>query len=272
MIGVAASAALTDVLTGPPVGAVVRGAGRLACYLDVGRSILVIETADGAGLPNAVQMGPDATPLQAARGDAVTIGHGELCGAGWHAVVRRWWNPNVAVGPVDAHALTAAARHLGDPGETVQRLTLAVRVADRAEILAASRSLVGRGPGLTPAGDDVLAGLLATLRVLGPALDEPAAAHADAVADALARAVVDYAVTHTPALSAQLLSFANRSAVARPVAGVLRAIAGDGNLARACLALSRLGHTSGRDLLRGIAVAVDAMLWVSQSAPELVED
>jgi hypothetical protein len=79
-------------------------------------------------------------------------------------------------------------------------------------------------------------------------------------ADALAAAVTGVAHERTTALSAQLLALADRGAVALPVADVLRAVAGRGRLVASTARLARVGHTSGSDLLVGIALAVDIML------------
>jgi hypothetical protein len=127
-------------------------------------------------------------------------------------------------------------------------------------------ALVGRGPGSTPSGDDVLAGLLATLRVLGPALGGPTAVHAARVADAVWSAVAPLG-HRTTALSATLLAHADRGAVVRDARSVLRALAGHGPVATRATRLAGVGHTSGRDLLQGVTIGAAALTADRQELP-----
>ncbi|HSK98340.1 MAG TPA: DUF2877 domain-containing protein, partial [Euzebyales bacterium] len=174
--GVAASVVLGDLLSGPRTAAVVRGVGGSACYLDAGGFIVVVENADGAGLPNAVRVAhPARPPLQLAMDDEVVLGRGALTVGGRELPVHRWWDPYVRVGSsrLDAAGVAVATATLRsaatgtDPGAFVPpdtgALARALRTRDHAGLAAAATALLGRGPGLTPAGDDVLAGLLATL-------------------------------------------------------------------------------------------------------------
>lgn len=103
---------------------------------------------------------------------------------------------------------------------------------------AAVARLAGRGPGLTPAGDDVLAGYAAWW-------------HADGAPTALAGA----AATRTTALSLAYLRCAERGELPDVAARVLGAVrAGDRAAAeRAARSLDRWGATSGSALLWGIA-------------------
>jgi hypothetical protein len=279
--GLSASAELGDLLSGPPVSATVRGVTGPACYLDVGGRIVVVEGPDGVGLPNAVRVAqPARPPLQLAIGDEVVLGRGALTVDGLQLPVQRWWDPYVRVGSMRLDAagvavVTAMLRSAAGRGRapasrgagishaaSADSSTLAevLHAHDDAGLGAAATALLGRGPGLTPAGDDVLAGILATLRVLGPSRPTAVATRLAATADALAAAVIGVAPQRTTALSAQLLEHADRGAVALPVADVLRAIAGRGGLVAAAARLARVGHTSGSDLLTGIALAVDVML------------
>lgn len=103
----------------------------------------------------------------------------------------------------------------------------------------AAIALLGRGPGLTPAGDDAICGVLLAARALG----RPAAA-----TDAL----VALARRRTTALSAACIDAARRG---YGVAQVVRLI-GDvasGRLAEQTLHdVVTIGHSSGRDLLAGV--------------------
>jgi Protein of unknown function (DUF2877) len=295
--GLSASAELGDLLSGPPVSATVRGVTGPACYLDVGGRIVVVEGSDGVGLPNAVRIAqPARPPLQLEIDDVVVLGRRALTvdARGIQLPVQRWWDPYVRVGStrldaagvavvtamlrsaaagragggLDSGALDSGAPASGAPASGAPAsgvlgsgaLADVLHAHDDAGLGAAATALLGRGPGLTPAGDDVLAGILATLRVLGPSRPAAVATRLAATADALADAVLGLAPQRTTALSAQLLEYADRGAVALPVADVLRAIAGRGGLVAAAARLARVGHTSGSDLLTGIALAVDVML------------
>jgi hypothetical protein len=104
--------------------------------------------------------------------------------------------------------------------------------------------VIGLGPGLTPAADDVVAGALAVL-ALGGRLHERAR---DAI-DARAR-------THTTALSAALLAAAGKGHVIPQAAAVLTVLAAGGPSARLRSAVTELfsvGATSGHDLCAGMA-------------------
>lgn len=250
-----------------------RGISGPACYLDIDGDIVVIEGAGGAGLPNSVRVAhPARPPLQLAVDDDVVIGRGAVTIDHRELPVHRWWDPHVRIGSsrLDAAAVAVAVatlRSAATPTGSDQTgspdpsdLARALHQRDGALLTAAARALLGRGPGLTPAGDDVLAGVLATLRVLGPSRPSPVAAFVGAMADTLSAAVVGLARQRTTALSAQLLVYADAGAVALPVGDVLRAVAGRGELVAAAVRLARVGHTSGTDLLTGIALAVDILL------------
>jgi hypothetical protein len=276
---IAASVVLGELLSGPRTPARVRGVSGPACYLDAGGMIVVVENTDGAGLPNAVRVAhPAQPPLQLGMDDEVVLGRGALMVGGRELPVHRWWDPFVRVGSsrLDAAAVAVATATLRSAATNVDRdalpppdtrdLRRALRAGDHAVLAAAAMALLGRGPGLTPAGDDVLAGTLAALRVLGPSLSEPVAGRVAATADRLSAAVLGPARERTTALSAQLLAYADRGAVALPVADVLRAVAGRGALVASAARLARVGHTSGSDLLIGIALAVGVMVPESKDA------
>jgi hypothetical protein len=100
--------------------------------------------------------------------------------------------------------------------------------------------LIGRGPGLTPEGDDVVAGMAGVLAAAGRHDDVAALLGAD-----LRR--------RTTALSATLLELAARGLGPEPLQAVL---AGD---ASALPRLLSLGHTSGRAYARGAAAGLSRL-------------
>lgn len=103
-------------------------------------------------------------------------------------------------------------------------------------------ALLGRGPGLTPLGDDVLAGWLATRA----AQQRP---------DGALAAVVESHADHTTALSATLLRCAIRGEVLPELAAYLRAV-GTHAERPAVERLLTVGATSGAGLLAGAGRAL----------------
>ncbi len=128
---------------------------------------------------------------------------------------------------------------------------LAARVAvPEVPLDAAAERLLGRGPGLTPEGDDVLAGAAAGLRALGPAAGaDPARVNA-----AVAALVPPETAARTGALSATLLALAAAGGAPEPAHRLLA----DGpprERERALADLARLGASTGRAIAAGIALA-----------------
>ena len=97
-----------------------------------------------------------------------------------------------------------------------------------------ARLLAGRGPGLTPAGDDLLAGYAAGLTLF----------HTEG---RRAATLANEAAALTNSLSATLLLHASRGEVPEPVHDLLRT--GDPR------SLLQFGHTSGRWWLNGLVLA-----------------
>lgn len=126
-------------------------------------------------------------------------------------------------------------------------LRAALLTGDRAAAIRAVRGLIGLGPGLTPSGDDLVAGLEAALH----ALDAPAAGF---IGDAL-----DDVDDRTTAVAATLLRHAADGEFAERIHVLLAALLADDDAAllaavdRACA----WGATSGTDSLLGILVGLD---------------
>jgi hypothetical protein len=120
--------------------------------------------------------------------------------------------------------------------------------------VGAVRALVGRGPGLTPEGDDLLAAVAGTLAVLGPALGPP-----DPPWDPLL-AVLGPRPGRTTALSATLLALALDRRLPEPAARLLDlSPAGERAWPAALTRLERLGHGSGRAYAAGIAATASLL-------------
>lgn len=108
---------------------------------------------------------------------------------------------------------------------------------------------LGRGPGLTPSGDDVLAGAIATLWSTGALAPSPLAS--------LRRALDRAARERTTEISAEYLYYACRGMVAGPLRSLLAALH-HADTPAAIAAVNRLrgyGHTSGMDSILGVIAA-----------------
>lgn len=112
---------------------------------------------------------------------------------------------------------------------------------------AAIRALVGLGPGLTPSGDDALAGALVTLHALGETRG----------ATRLAGTLAAVAARRTSPISAAFLDAAAAGEGAAALHGLLTALA-DGRpeaIRSAAATLTAIGHSSGWDALVGLRCA-----------------
>jgi hypothetical protein len=153
--------------------------------------------------------------------------------------------------PVPSSALVAAARQR--LARHVDALCTALAAADAASTSRHAHAMLGLGPGLTPAGDDVLAGVFAVIALprspLAPLLDT-------------ARDVAAAAGVQTNAISAAMLDAAVRGEVRERIVALLDSLLRGPVAAvpaRMAPVLS-IGASSGRDLCAGIAVGLEASL------------
>jgi hypothetical protein len=250
----AVSVLTAGLVRGPERRARVCGAGWAAVYLEVGGTVLPVVTSDALALPTAVRLGVGSTHPAWRPGVATPaeVGGGRVRIGPTTVEVTGVWRParvrqgRVRAGVPDAGAVpgfrvTGAARwmacHVAD----------AVSAPTPAAMAGAVAALVGRGPGLTPSGDDALAGALLVARAL-----ERAPGLAAVVAEQLAR---------TTAVSAALLSAAGEGYASEPVVRLVDA-ATAGDRAAAAQVLPRvlaIGHTSGADLVAGVGTALEVL-------------
>jgi len=274
-----ASIAVSELLSGPPRDAFVLASTGVAAYVatepragepgagepGAATVVLALLSRRAVRLPLGVCVAegrlPDAgTPVRLGNGLAATADRS------WYPV--RWWDPRPRL---DAQALLqsgprllgvvldAPAGAFGLPLSDALAVAGALAAGDPAPAVG----VIGLGPGLTPAADDVIAGALAALALTGR-LDV-----------SVRRAIEIRAATHTTALSAALLAAAGRGEVIPPAARVLTLLASAApadrlasaptdrlasaptdRLASAVAALFRVGSTSGHDLCAGMAGAL----------------
>jgi hypothetical protein len=230
----AAPLPLRDLLTGPARGGRVVGVHPSCVYVvsdhgDVG-AVVAVETADGLGLPCALRLGVDRSdqPFRdVAVSEPALVGEGRVVAGSFVAGVVRWCAPPVV-------------RPWRDPSPRWRVLDGLLRdVRPPVDPDLDPHDLLGLGPGLTPAGDDVLAGWLLAVHHR-PALHQPLVA---AVADADAR---------TTALSATLIREAVAGRGLPAALAVADALGGHGDLGSVLDRLLRVGHSSGTALAFGL--------------------
>ena len=225
-----------------PVDGSICGVFSRAFYLRFGDHILALCRADVASGPLHLRL---ATLPSVGLGDRVVFEAGRLQVGSMTVALRadRRWGPQ----PVSVAALTTAVglRHPselpGDPGIGPLRDLVAGR-----DLVALARLVGGRGPGLTPAGDDFLAGVLVIDALLHP--HEAAARHAAVEAVA------------TTDLATAFLRWAALGQCIQPLHEVVSAIAANqpARKVEARAGLRATGASSGQALLLGLDVALSA--------------
>ena len=147
-----------------------------------------------------------------------------------------------------------------------QALPMLARATERRDVSAVAAALarlVGLGPGLTPSGDDFIAGYLAALWSRA-GCDRGIDAMLQPLADALAPLFLC-----TNAISRQMLSDAAHGRFAERLVDVTNALAGAGNVADATVHALANGHSSGADTLCGLlfGYAPDLAILAAPSPP-----
>jgi hypothetical protein len=157
-----------------------------------------------------------------------------------------------AAGAATAPAGPAGLGGLGGPSLTLRSAAvLRAALSGSGDVVDARvRELVGAGAGLTPSGDDALCAVLLVLRGVG----------ADG-AHTLVRDAISAAAHRTTSLSASLLHAAAEGYAVPAVTDLVRAVLCDDPAAGgpALAAVLAIGHTSGRDLVAGIAGALHVL-------------
>jgi Protein of unknown function (DUF2877) len=270
----AASTRTRHLLAGPRRPGQVLGVFPTAVYVgfsaDEGSELLVVETADGLGLPRAVTVAAAsrARPLRVVRiGHDAHVGDGRLDVGPLALDVVRWWSPrrprtlswsNTSIWYDDARLDVVSRLLPALPADLEDRLASLTRVLETnrsADLQDAVTALLGLGAGLTPQGDDVLAGLLVGLA---------AASRARPLAHRLGAVVTGLATSRTTTLSAALLRDAADGFAVPALVDLVDGMhevepshrtTGQRTLADVVLRLLAVGHTSGAALAHGAVAA-----------------
>jgi hypothetical protein len=233
---VAAAISLAGVLSGPRRSVAVATVTDQATYVDTGRPdcpAICLTTPGAVRVPCALILGDGAVPPDLRIGDAGLVGGGELVlgDAAYRPV--RWWRP--ARPAAVAVAVPAGRLPPLDAGTRAAVAWLTRSLADAAPLAGPVTALLGRGPGLTPVGDDILAASLVALLATG----SPAAPR-------LAAEILRRAPHRTTFVSAALLWHAARGECVPELAAFIAGAPG------ATEELLRVGHTSGAGLAHGV--------------------
>lgn len=194
--------------------AIVLHRGTDAIYLEIGDGCVGVVSTRAVAVPCALRTALDRLPEVRA---AAVVG-GVLHLDGTPLTIGRL--VNVSVPPLRAVPSLAALVTIGEPNPDIE-----------------VEELLGRGDGLTPYGDDVLCGWLATHRAAGVATPE---------VDARIRA----RAAATTRFSATLLECAMHGEVIPQFAAWLAAV-GRPEEERRAQELAQVGHSSGRGLMEG---------------------
>jgi len=245
-IGRAVVEALSDDSSGEVIAVFSR-----ASYVEVGGHVFaIVSTAEFSG-PLHARL-PEPPKLRA--GTRASVAGGRLfLGEQALDLPRERWNPVALLpGPSTPAMLDRVLEHepvldLGSRGRAAfepsleSRLEVALR---RGGIVEACRGLFGRGSGLTPAGDDVAAGLMIAESLVGRG-------------DERTRSTIA-AEASTHRISRAFLAAAARGQSLEPLHRLLAACTADDltGARRARSDLATVGHTSGLDLAYGALVGL----------------
>jgi hypothetical protein len=250
-IPAAAPAWVGSLVDAPERSAPVVHRGTDAIYLDVDGSCLGVLSSAATAVPCALRTGLARLPVELLAAETASVGAGRVRLAGSDVVIGRTVDAAVphlgtdAVPPARTRLESAVGARLDGVRAELPEDALVALGQGRATAVPA---LLGRGSGLTPVGDDVLAGWLAT---------GVAAASVDGHA-AVRKAVEEHARSKTTLLSATLLACATRGDVLPEYRRLLLDLAsphGQG-VDESVDGLLRVGHTSGAGLLLGTVLAL----------------
>jgi hypothetical protein len=132
-------------------------------------------------------------------------------------------------------------------------LTAAIRSRDIPGISEAARCMAGLGPGLTPAADDLLTGLITGLRWASEIVDT-----SSSYAGRVSEAILASSLGRTTILSEEMLRCAAEGQIGEPVAVLLEAALNrdPAEVTDRALRVLAIGDTSGGALLTGLSQGI----------------
>ncbi len=146
--------------------------------------------------------------------------------------------------------------------QAANELFLSIPTLDFKTVLQASSKLIGLGPGLTPSGEDVLAGVMAAGTFFGLAHES-----LRSEVERVNSTIVSLAPGRTTTYAQVLLTDANRGEVVRPLSQLLRTILCADQVA-SVVSLARqvmvIGESSGKDTLAGTLIGMEALLRLAE--------
>ncbi|MFP4343751.1 MAG: DUF2877 domain-containing protein [Anaerolineales bacterium] len=157
----------------------------------------------------------------------------------------------------------------GEEVPQVTALRCALESGDREAVVAAAELLAGWGPGLTPSGDDFLAGVMLALHYLGSSATKSDTLAPATVSD-FAYALYEAAAPRTNRVSRAFLAAARDGLADERWHRLLQTVSGKDTraLRLAVRDVLAFGATSGRDMLGGFLWLLRQRL---QSAPEIAK-
>ena len=257
-----ASTAIYGLVSAEGTEATVLGTSSHAVWLLVGDRVIVVTTGDTPRLPNGVQIAAGSSSelfRMVHHGATIEVGHGRIMLEGLAITVSRWWDPRPMLPAMTSVGLERAIDGLPAqvPDIDCAPLRSALVAGSAGGILHSARQLLGKGPGLTPEGDDYLAGALSATRLFAEALGRD---RTTAMVAGVSVPLAKLADARTTTFSASLIHSALRGQVTEPAGALLRAIAGRGNIASSHESLVKLGHSSGPALAAGMVLAAQALI------------
>jgi hypothetical protein len=178
------------------------------------------------------------------------------------------WNPTPSWhNPLDLDLIQSILTNHPDfetavPLHLASQMQQALHNHDRVLIARTARQLAGLGPGLTPAGDDFLVGVLYSLfsnhySVIG----NPSSNYGSLLTD-YCSLITAAAVPHTTTLSANLLQAAGRGEASQVWHDLMSAHTSDffkksDVYYKAITSILRTGHSSGSDAMLGFLLALN---------------
>jgi uncharacterized protein DUF2877 len=249
VVSLSAVAVAEPVAALAPADGVALGSGSGAAYVDFGGFVVAITSARAPLLPNEISLaGARLPPFPT--GASVSHEPGCIEAAGVVIDLRRarTWDPTVATNgersaddvSTRCAAVLGAGDPIGLPGS--DELVAAIGRRDIRGVAAAVDSLVGRGGGLTPQGDDVIVGAATALG----AFAKPARMAELLRREMLAALCRPDRRRRTTSLSATLIELAASGRGAPLLGCTLNLETPENEWRRALILLRNLGHSTGR--------------------------